>query len=101
MRGHSSLVLQFSEALDPTPAANLQNYAILHGRSQKIKILSAVYNPVTWTVTLRTKQRINPHVRYELKVNGGAPSGLASATGVYLDGSGTGVAGTSAVRSFK
>ena len=84
----------------PAPAVNMQNYAILHGRSQKIKILSAVYNPVTWTVTLRTKQRINPHARYQLKVTGSSPSGLASATGVYLDGSGTGVAGTSAVRRF-
>jgi autotransporter-associated beta strand protein len=98
--GHSTLVLQFSEALDPTPAMNLQNYSILHGRSQRIKVLSAVYNAATWTVTLRTKQRISPHGRYQLTVNGAAPSGLISASGVYLDGRGTGVGGTSAVRSF-
>ena len=80
---------------------NLKNYAILHGHKQRVKIVSAVYNPVAWTVTLRTKQRINPHGRYQLKVNGVAPAGLISASGVYLDGNGTGVAGTSAVRIFK
>ena len=96
------LVLQFSEALDPTPAVNLKNYAILHAHlGQRLKIVSAVYDPVAWTVTLRTKQSINPHVRYELKVNGVAPSGLTSASGVYLDGIGNGVAGTSAVFIFK
>ncbi len=97
-RTHSTLVLQFSEALDPTPAVNLKNYAILHGRRQRVKIVSAVYDPVALTVTLRTKQRINPHGRYQLTVNGVAPLGLISASGVYLDGTGTGVAGTSAVR---
>ena len=95
---HSTLVLQFSEALDPTRAVNLQNYAVLHGRRRRVKILSIAYNPVAWTVTLRTRQRINPHGRYQLKVNGGAPSGLISSSGVFLDGNGTGVAGTSAVR---
>jgi Bacterial Ig-like domain (group 3) len=97
-RVHSTLVLQFSEALDPEPAVNLQNYAILYGHRRRVKILSVVYNPAAWTVTLRTRQRINPHGRYQLKVNGVAPSGLISTSGVYLDGNGTGVAGTSAVR---
>ena len=100
-RTHSTLVLQFSEPLDPTRAVNLKNYAILHGHNQRVKIVSAVYNPVALTVTLRTKQRINPRGRYQLKVNGVAPSGLISASGVYLDGNGNGVAGTSAVRIFK
>jgi len=100
-RGHSVLVVQFSEGLDPTRAMNVHNYAILHGRGGRVKILSAVYNPVAWTVTLRTKQRLNPHRQYQLKVNGSAPAGLISASGVYLDGNGTGVAGTSAVRIFK
>ena len=97
-RTHSMLVLQFSEALDPTRAVNLKNYAILHGHGRGVKIVSAVYNPVAWTVTLHTKQRINPHGSYQLTVNGVAPSGLISASGVYLDGNGNGVAGTSAVR---
>ena len=97
-RTHSTLVLQFSEALAPTRAVSLKNYAILHGRGQRVKIVSAVYSPVAWTVTLRTKQRINPHGRYQLTVNGVAPSGLISASGVYLDGNGNGIAGTSAVR---
>ena len=69
---HSTLVLQFSEGLDPTSAVNLQNYAVLHGHRRRVKILSAVYNPVAWTVTLRTRQRINPHGRFQLNVNGGA-----------------------------
>ena len=77
---------------------NLKNYAILHGHGRHVKIVSAVYNPVARTVTLRTKQRINPHGRYQLKVNGVAPSGLISTSGVFLDGNGTGVAGISAVR---
>ena len=49
---HSMLVLQFSEALDPTRAMNLKNYAIVHGHRPRVKIVSAVYNPVAWTVTL-------------------------------------------------
>jgi fibronectin-binding autotransporter adhesin len=100
-RTRTTVVLQFSEALDPTPAVNLKNYAILPARphGQRLKILSAVYDPVAWTVTLRTRQTINPHLRYELKVNGVAPLGLISASGVYL--AGNGVAGTSAVFIFK
>ena len=71
---------------------HLQNYAGLHGQRRRLKILSVAYDPAARTVTIRTRQRINPHGRYQLEVNGGALSGLISASGVYLDGDGTGVA---------
>ncbi len=77
-------------------AADLRNYAIIQGHGKHLTIRSAVYNPAAWTVTLNVKQRINLNRRYELTVNGVAPVGLTSTSGVYLDGNGNGVAGTSA-----
>jgi hypothetical protein len=95
----TTLVLQFSEALDPTRAADPSNYAIVRADGARVTFVSAAYDPDAWTVTLHPKQRIDLHLRYVLTVNGVAPSGLISASGVYLDGNGQGVAGTSASRN--
>ena len=65
-----------------------------------IPVNSAVYDPASLTVTLLPSQLLSLQVFYQLTVNGMPPSGLTSATGVPIDGAGTGTPGTDFVRMF-
>ena len=62
--------------------------------------MAAVYNPNTNTVTLHPVHRLYLFRSYKLVVNGMPPDGLASPSGVLLDGQGTGVPGTNYVKVF-
>jgi hypothetical protein len=93
------LVLTFSAALDPSRAANTANYTVAGGSTQ-FTVTSAVYNPSNNTVTLRFSQLLNVHRRYHLTVNGTAPNGLSSATGILIDGANTGKPGSNYVKAF-
>jgi uncharacterized repeat protein (TIGR01451 family) len=101
----TSFVLTFSSALDPARAQNLQNYVLttinaIGQVGQRIRLVSAVYSPATLTVTLHPAHLVYLFGHYKLVVDGTAPSGLASPSGVLLDGAGNGVSGTNYVRTF-
>jgi uncharacterized membrane protein len=102
----TSLVLTFSEPLDPARAQNVNNYQIVNlggpGRDgnlvgQRIAVRSAIYNPTTLTVTLDPAQQLDVHNQYRLTVVGTAPNGLTDITGLLLDGAGTGKPGSNFV----
>ena len=90
---------------DPASAQNTNNYTLTpvgpHGHAgKKIRIVAAVYNPLTNTVTLHPATRVYLFRHYKLVVNGTAPDGLASPAGTLLDGKGNGVPGSDYVRTF-
>jgi hypothetical protein len=99
------LVLTFSSALDPTRAQDIRNYTLVPINSKgqvgkPIPIVSAAYSLITLTVTLHPAHRLYLFAYYKLVVNGTDPSGLASPSGVLLDGQGNGVPGSDYVRVF-
>jgi Bacterial Ig-like domain (group 3)/Bacterial Ig-like domain len=89
----TTIVLQFNQALDAGRAQATVNYTILatgmHGRfgkgSKRMIVKSAVYNAASRTVTLHTSRPLNVRRRYQLTVNGAAPGGVSSASGIMLD----------------
>jgi type IV secretory pathway TrbF-like protein len=99
------LVPTFSSVLDAARAQDRHNYTLKpigpKGHlGSRIPVASAVYDPVANTVTLHFTTRLYLFHRYKLVINGTAPSGLASPSGVLLDGEGTGVPGTNYVAIF-
>ena len=89
----TTLVLSFGSPLDPARALDVRNYRVVSlggpGRGGSrvghvIGILSAVYDPVALTVTLRPAERLDVHNAYRLTVKGTGPTGLAGATGLPL-----------------
>jgi hypothetical protein len=98
-------VLTFNSQLDPAPAQNIQNYTLApigpRGHlGKKIRIVSAIYDPLTLTVTIHPATRVYLFQRYQLAVNGTAPDGLANPSGTLLDGQGNGKPGTDYVKVF-
>ena len=91
------IVLTFDEPMNPNAADLKSNYVfrpVVRGRvqtrpRQAIRVASAVYDPATRTVTLRTAKRLNLRRVYQITVNGRAPQGLTNQSGSLLDGKGT------------
>jgi hypothetical protein len=101
----TEFVLTFSSALDPARAQDVHNYTLApigpHGRlGRQIRIVSAVYNSATRTVTLHPAILVYIFQSYRLVVNGMAPDGLASPSGTLLDGAGNGKPGSNYVKVF-
>jgi hypothetical protein len=101
----TEFVLTFSSALDPARAQDPNNYILrpigADGHlGKRIRIVSAVYNPIAHTVTLHPVKLVYLFRRYQLVVNGMPPAGLAGPSGVLLDGLGSGVPGSNYVRNF-
>ena len=96
----TTLVLTFSAALDPTRAQDLNNYQLIGPQGHQIPITKAVYDPTANAVTLSPAQRLPIHDTFLLTVNGTAPNGLTSATGVLLNSSGPGQPGSNFVTKF-
>ncbi len=103
-----SLILTFSAPLDVTRSQDVKNYRIvtLGGRGKDGSLIGhvtlvrlAVYDPLTFTVTLHPAQRLDLHNFYRLTVNGMMPDGLTNATGLRLAGQG-GMPGTDYVAVF-
>jgi uncharacterized repeat protein (TIGR01451 family) len=99
------LVLSFSEPLDAARAQDLRNYQltlIAHGGAlhRSVSLTGAVYNATTDSVTLQPAQLLPLRFHYKLVVNGSTPTGVASSSGVLLDGAGNGVPGSDYVRVF-
>ncbi len=100
----TTLVVGFSTALDAASARDVGNYQIVllnrfgHPvRGRVIAVREAIYDPFTLSVTLVPAQRLDVHFRYQLTVNGTTPTGVRGATGLLLDGSGDGMAGSNYV----
>ena len=101
----TELVLTFSSAMDLTPAQVSLNYTLnpigSNGHlGSRIPIASAVYAPLSHTVTLRFAKPVYLFRHYRLVVNGMPLAGLSSTSGVFLDGQGKGVPGTNYVKVF-
>jgi len=100
----TSIVLTFSEPMDPIRAEALGNYTLVapgHGHSRVIPLKAARYNGAAQTVTLFPSQLLNLHRVYQITVNGMAPLGLTNTAGVLLDGQGNGQPGTNFVAMLR
>ena len=96
----TSIVLTFSQPMDPTRAEALGNYTLVapgHGHRRVIPLKAAQYNGAAQTVTLVPSQLLSLHRVYQITVNGMAPLGLTNTSGVLLDGRGNGQPGTNFV----
>ncbi|MGZ6074877.1 MAG: Ig-like domain repeat protein, partial [Isosphaeraceae bacterium] len=93
----TTLVLTFDKPLDPASAQNLRNYRLVNPHGRRGRIVAAVYQPSTLTVTLHLAQRLDIHLVYTLTVIGTPPSGVRDTTGKLLDGAGTGHPGSNFV----
>src|SRR5262249_41083871 len=82
----TSLVLTFSEALNPVRAHNRRNYQLISPCGVRVPIVRVSYKAGSRTVTLSTGRRLLPTVHYTLRVNGDGPTGLTDAAGNLLDG---------------
>jgi uncharacterized repeat protein (TIGR01451 family) len=87
------LVLTFSEALNPVRATDLVNYRLTGPTGGVVRILSAVYDPVTQTVTLQPARRLSLHRTFRLIVTSGSTTGVTDLAGNALDGDGDGSPG--------
>ena len=96
----TSLVLTFSQPMDPASVQNPANYTLHAPSGQPIFIASAVYDPAANTVTLRPRLPLNVHRSYQLTVNGAFRFGLRNTAGIFLGGQGANMAGTSFVTTI-
>ncbi len=94
----TTIVIRFSMALNAASAADASNYRIvtLGGRSRDGELVGhaavikkAVYNPLTFSVTLSPAGRLDFHNRYKLTVSGSTRSGVRANSGTPLDGDGS------------
>jgi hypothetical protein len=88
------LVLPISGQLDPGAATNATNYELMSAMGLPIGIAQADYNSANDTVTVHLKRRLDLHRSYELTVIGTGLGGLAGASGLLLDGAGSGSPGS-------
>jgi virginiamycin B lyase len=99
------LTINFTQDLDAARAQNLQNYRLISLHLTRrgfvagpaIALRSASYDPASHTVVLRPRQRLPLSNFYVLIISGSAPNGLTNRAGIFLDGAGNGVPGTSFV----
>ena len=101
----TSLVLGFNTPLVAAAAQDVANYQIVQIGpggyiSAPIPIASAIYDAATDTVTLNPSRQLYLFGHYVLTVNGMAPNGLISTTGIRLGGTTVGGPGANFVRVF-
>ena len=95
----TSLLVSFSEPLNPRSATNLATYTLIPmqtGRHQPPlpRVIAAATDASARMVTLTLSRKIKPGQLYQLQVNGGLLNGLTSQSGTLLAGAGNGKAGT-------
>jgi hypothetical protein len=97
------LVLTFSEPMYSAQADNLGNYRLVAAGTdlrpgvedgRAIRIRRALYDAASQTVTLWPIRRLKLRRTFLLTVVGTPPGGLTNASGVFLDGAGTGQPGS-------
>ncbi|MFO0954045.1 MAG: Ig-like domain-containing protein [Isosphaeraceae bacterium] len=99
----AALVVGFSAPMDAARAGSLSSYHIvLAGRDHQfgtkddraIRIRSARYDNASHAVKLRATRCLPRGVAFRLTISGSPPGGLTDASGVFLDGAGTGQPGS-------
>ena len=104
------IIIGFSGALNATEAASVAEYSLTQAgkkgsftvkSAKKIKLLSAVYNPLNDTVALTPKKKFAITKPVQLMVNGLPPAGLEDASGRLIDGNHDGQPGGNAVALIK
>ncbi len=98
-------MLGFNTSLVAAAAQNVANYQIVQigaggSVSAPIPIVSAIYDAATDTVTLNPSRQLYLYGHYVLTVNGMAPYGLISTTGIRLGATTVGGPGVNYVRVF-
>jgi hypothetical protein len=103
------LVVTYDEAMDPVSAELRANYVVVDlGRDMQLgtrddrirKIASAIYDPATDSVRLRTRRRLPLRHEYALVINSSGPEGVKNALGLSLDGQKNGQPGSPSVTLF-
>lgn len=85
-RGHASLVVTFSEPLDPFSAIHLANYTVRNVNAPgSIPVRAASYETSSQTLTLDLARPTPNNRPVALTINGGI-TGLTGANGVLFDG---------------
>ena len=93
-----SIVITFSDAMDPASAQNVNNYRSERPARRCGGVrLGLVRSRATHTVTLKPKKHVNFHVYYTLTINGVTSAAVTSTSGLTLDGMKTGDPGNSYV----
>jgi hypothetical protein len=102
----TTLVVSFSTPMDAARAESLSNCQLVSAGSDQefgtrddrtIHIRSVQYHSSSNSITLRPAHRLPLHVRYQLTIVSEPPDGLTSVSGLFLDGAGTGRAGSNYV----
>lgn len=108
-RQRTSLLLTFSQPLDPATAMRKANYRVrLAGRDgqfgtsddRNARIRSVTYDPTNRNVIVTLVGRLSPQQLARLTVVGTGPNGVANLNGILLDGAGNGQPGSNFVRDF-
>src|SRR5262245_26585805 len=90
--------------MNSSRASDLANYALAalgpQGGQRRIRLISAAYDDATRSITLRPAHLLSLRGHFRLTTVGRPPGGLASSEGLFLDGAGTGQAGTDHVKAF-
>ena len=95
--------LTFSKPMDPGPVQDIRNYFLYQTKKQNlyelggksIPLKSAVYDPVTMTVTLTPRHPLQKSVLYEISLNAYGKSGTGQSTpSPVVDVAGNRVAGS-------
>ena len=92
--GANSVTVSFNRALLLGPAQDPLNYSIVGPGSRKITVTSATYDPSTESVTLTTRQELDPKQAYKLTINGVRSGRVVDIYGIPLNGKSAGHPGS-------
>jgi hypothetical protein len=102
----TTLVITFSQPMDAARAKSIADYRLVSagpdhrfgtGDDRVIRIRSARYSAATLQVTLRPIRRLPLHGTFQLTIVGTPLTGLLDSEDLFLDGAGTGQAGSNYV----
>lgn len=90
----TSLVIRFSDILNPTTAADATNYSVAlqsaSGFNSPVTIVAATYNSFQFSVTLTLGQAVAANQPVQLTILGGPTRGVTDTRGLFLDGDNNG-----------
>ncbi len=81
----TTVVLTFSQALDPSVAEDVRDYRIVSPAGHHVKVRRAVYDAADHSVTLHLAQRLSIHHPYYLTVVGTGSEGISNPQRELLD----------------
>ena len=81
----TTVVLTFSQALDPSAAEDVHDYRIVSPDGRHVKVRRAVYDAADHSVTLHLAERLSVHHPYYLTVVGTGSQGISNPQRELLD----------------